>query len=535
MTIKRLLHLTNAVSIITLLGLFLLFYFTQSSSENTIKELVDREMNTLFSLQELKTNATQVIASIRNVIINPKDEKSKQNAVKYFDEALKNINEATKLSNGASQEELKKLSKQWQDVNVKIKEIIGLIEQGKKEEAQRKSEEFTEIWRNIRDNVLSKIIKEKQVYFNKAKEDSINFMKRNFYIFSALFILSAIAINILLLLTDKALKAIPDMAQKLEEVAQGDFSTIGFGKGYRLRKDEVGVIARSIRSVEEFTQSLVKNIMDTTAMIQSTANSLQTNVETLKTKSNEQTSQSHQIATAAEEMSQTITDIAKNAAQASDLAGESMKVAEEGVLLSDKATNIVNKANQSTEELKKTIDSLNSSVEEIGDIVTVIKDIADQTNLLALNAAIEAARAGEQGRGFAVVADEVRKLAERTIKATDEIAQKITRVQAESRESIKNMDEAAEQVSLALNALSEVRDSLGRIADYSQKVKDAITQIATATEEQSSASDEVAHSAERSSALAQDVKNTTEEVTKEVENLNNVIKKLTEAIKGVKV
>jgi len=132
MTIKRLLHLTNAVSIITLLGLFLLFYFTQSSSENTIKELVDREMNTLFSLQELKTNATQVIASIRNVIINPKDEKSKQNAVKYFDEALKNINEATKLSNGASQEELKKLSKQWQDVNVKIKEIIGLIEQGKK-------------------------------------------------------------------------------------------------------------------------------------------------------------------------------------------------------------------------------------------------------------------------------------------------------------------------------------------------------------------------------------------------------------------
>ena len=152
-------------------------------------------------------------------------------------------------------------------------------------------------------------------------------MKRNFYIFSALFILSAIAINILLFLTKKALKAITGMAQKLEEVAKGDFSTIGFGKGYRLRKDEVGVVARSIRSVEEFTQSLVKKIMDTTTMIQSTASSLQTNVEILKTKSNEQTSQSHQIATAAEEMSQTITDIAKNAASASDLAGESMKVA----------------------------------------------------------------------------------------------------------------------------------------------------------------------------------------------------------------
>jgi len=349
-------------------------------------------------------------------------------------------------------------------------------------------------------------------------------------------ILGAIAVSLLILfVTQRSLKPIPDMAQKLEEVAKGDFSRVGFGKGYRNRKDEIGLIARSVIKVEEFTQQLVKNIKNSVTTLNSVIGALESNIETVKSKTNEQTSQAHQIATAAEEMSQTITDIAKNAATASDIATESMNISREGQGLSENAMKTVQSANRSTVELKKTINALNSRVEEIGDIVTLIKDIADQTNLLALNAAIEAARAGEQGRGFAVVADEVRKLAERTIKATDEIAGKITAVQTESHESIKSMEATSKEVAEALKALNEVKKSLNKIAESSQKVKDQITQIATATEEQSSASDEVARSAERSSILAQEVKNSTEIVIQEVENLNNVINRLFEAVKGVKV
>jgi methyl-accepting chemotaxis protein-2 (aspartate sensor receptor) len=349
-------------------------------------------------------------------------------------------------------------------------------------------------------------------------------------------VLAAIAIGILIyVVTQRSLTPIPDMAAKLGEVAKGDFSRVGFGKGYRNRKDEIGLIARAVIKVEEFTQGLVKQIKSSAETIYEVVENLLGNVDSVKKKIDLQTNQANQIAAAVEEMSATIADVAKNAHYAQELANESQKISEEGARLAEQSMVVINETTQATDELKKTLNALNLRVNEIGDIVGLIKEIADQTNLLALNATIEAARAGEHGKGFAVVAGEVRKLAEKTIKATEDIANRILAVQQESKNSMKNMDATVEKVGEALSALTKIKSVLESIAQSSIQVRDAINQIAAATEEQSVASNEVAQAAIQSSQLALEVKALNEKVVEEIETLKNVILELNKAVEGVRV
>jgi methyl-accepting chemotaxis protein len=150
------------------------------------------------------------------------------------------------------------------------------------------------------------------------------------------------------------------------------------------------------------------------------------------------------------------------------------------------------------------MEELGKSSDQIGRIAGVIDDIADQTNLLALNAAIEAARAGEQGRGFAVVADEVRKLAERTTTATKEIAQMIKNIQEETRTAVTAMEAGTKQVEDGVQSTSQAGDSLKQIIHMSEQVGEMITHIATAATEQSSAGEEVNNNMEQIAKLVRE-------------------------------
>jgi methyl-accepting chemotaxis protein len=302
------------------------------------------------------------------------------------------------------------------------------------------------------------------------------------------------------------------LTKAVDAIAEGDLRTSIDNHN----KDELGVLAQDMNKMVNFISTMIDRVLLSANNVVSTVDILRVRAEKSTEGAKNQSSQIDQIATAAEEMSQTITDIARNASLASETSSEAMNTAVDGKQVADGAVNTVNRVHTSTVELAGMIEKLNHRVTEIGGIVTVIKDIADQTNLLALNAAIEAARAGEQGRGFAVVADEVRKLAERTIKATAEISEKIDAVQQESVQTSRSMDEASGEVTRATEYISQVGNTLDQIVEAVKKVRDQITQIAVAVEEQSATSEQVAKNVENTSVITKEIEKMSSGVMNEV-------------------
>ncbi len=313
------------------------------------------------------------------------------------------------------------------------------------------------------------------------------------------------------------------LKNNIEEISKGNLRVepAPGGKG-----DEIGVLACAVDGMaSSFSETLNKITLSGNNVI-SAVDVLRARAERMAGGALEQSSQAHQIAVAAEEMSQTIIDIAKNASSATGRSEAAMNTANDGNGIASGAVEAVNRVYDSTLDLASMVEKLNARAAEIGDIVTVIKEIADQTNLLALNAAIEAARAGEQGRGFAVVADEVRKLAERTIRATVEVSEKIGAIQMESSETARSMTEASGEVTKARDYIMKVGGSLDHIVQDVQMVKDEITGIASAVEEQSAVSEEVARNIEKTSRISSDTQKMSDDVMHEVNSLTKVVEEL---------
>ncbi len=255
--------------------------------------------------------------------------------------------------------------------------------------------------------------------------------------------------------------------------------------------DEIGTLRDALNRMKDNLKQMISKIRSTSENIASASHELAASSSQIVKGADRQSAQTNQVATAMEEMSASVIEVAKNSQDASQYAARTHDIAQKGGEIVDKAVAGMLNVADTVKKSATTVEALGKSSEEIGHIVAVINDIADQTNLLALNAAIEAARAGEQGRGFAVVADEVRKLAEKTTKATKEIKDMIESIQKETGDAINSMHNGTKQVEEGVALAKEAGDALRSIVASVEKVSDMVRQIATAAEEQSATTEEI--------------------------------------------
>jgi len=330
---------------------------------------------------------------------------------------------------------------------------------------------------------------------------------------------------------ESMVQPINDSGKVLESLAGGDLTV-------RMDGEYLGDYSKIKVNINGLADSFSNALSDVARAVVATASAsaqISSSAEEMAAGAQEQSAQTTEIASAAEEMTKTVFETSKNASIAADNSQKASESAEKGAKKVEETKKGMEKIVNATAETGKIISSLAGKTDQIGEIAQVIDDIADQTNLLALNAAIEAARAGEQGRGFAVVADEVRKLAERTTKATKEIADTIKSIQNEAKEADKSMVVAKQSVISGMELTEQVSEVLKEILLVNSKVADMINQVAAASEQQSSTAEQISRNIEGINSVTAESADGTEQIAHAAEDLNQLTNNLQNLIERFKL
>jgi methyl-accepting chemotaxis protein len=484
------------------------------SANGSIEELFKENLTNVTQISQImglmRDNRIQLLLALQHNPENPEIVKLHDHATEqHLISVENNIEEITSIwkeyTSGSLNADEKRMADDFAEKRGRfVKEGLlparDMINAGKFHDATEHTIKVTNQLFKAANESAQKLFDNEKKLAKKSHEDSVN----RYHTTLAL-VISAIvgSIFVSLVLGFMIIRSITSAATALINVsaamANGDLS-----QRVRLTsKDELGTIGRSFDTMADAFSHALGKVNDSATQVSAAANQLQVTAERIATGSEEVAAQSTTVATAGEEMAATSGDIAQNCQLAVEAATLATQTAKKGFDVVQHTIEGIKFRGTKTKENAVIVESLGSRSDQIGEIVATIEDIADQTNLLALNAAIEAARAGEQGRGFAVVADEVRALAERTTKATKEISGMIKAIQTETKQAIISMEEGVKGTDRGAMEAAQLERSLNEILEQISSVAMQVSQIATAAEEQTATTSEISSNMQQITEVVQ--------------------------------
>lgn len=325
-------------------------------------------------------------------------------------------------------------------------------------------------------------------------------------------------------------QSVEDMTAHIERFAKGDL-TVHLQTRRASEHDDINRLCQSFNDAIANLASMLHQVSESIHATASASVQISASTDSMASGMSRQTEQTSHIVKAVESMTETITAAMERSSQAAFEAAEASEDAQQGGDVVQKTIQGMNTVADVVMQAAGVIETLGKTSGQIGEVIQTIEEIADQTNLLALNAAIEAARAGEAGRGFAVVADEVRKLAERTQQATKEITKTIQTIQADTNRAVRVMNEGRQTVELGKGLASQTAEALRRIIERTSRVADVISQLASENEQQARSSKEIVQDVEIINGVTRESAMGTKEIAATAESLSRLTESLQQSIK----